>query len=113
MFTIFRRVPSQNRSTYSHWTTYAKERDIWYALLRARLKPKDPPDCKMYVSIVSYRTRLLDYGNLVGGCKALLDGMVRLGHLKDDAPKWLECLYRQELVKKSDERTEIEIKETP
>lgn len=33
--------------------------------------------------------------NLVGGCKPLVDALVRCGLAWDDAPRWLDVAYRQ------------------
>jgi hypothetical protein len=105
---IRRRVPSQNQTQYGHWRAYAKERDMWYALLRAQLSPRLPPDCPVRLSLRSYRTRLVDYANLVGGAKPIPDSLIRLGYLKDDSPRWFHCDYAQTTVPKADERTELE-----
>lgn len=105
---IRRRVPSQNRSQYSHWSTYARERDAWFILLRAQLPPRDPPIQEPVRMILhSYRTRLVDYANLVGGAKPIPDSLVRLGYLKDDSPRWFSCEYHQTQVPKGEERTEL------
>ncbi len=113
LITIKRLLPSQNKSAWSHWRVYAKERDVWYAMIRAKLTPRKPPEHKVLVAIVSYRNREIDYGNLVGGAKPIPDALVKLGYLKDDKPKWMECSYKQVMVKKAEERTTIEITPTP
>lgn len=105
---VRRRTPSQNKSTYSHWSAYAKERDAWFVLLRAALRPRaTPPDRKVNASIVSYRNRLLDFANLVGGCKPIPDGLIKLGYLRDDKPAWFACEYRQQQCRRAEERTVI------
>ncbi len=106
--TIKRRVPSQNRSQYSHWSRYTKERDAWYVLLRSQLSPIANVETQVRIAIRSYRLRLLDYANLVGGAKPIPDCLIRLGYLKDDSPQWFRCSYEQFQVAKADERTEIE-----
>lgn len=108
MLTVKRRVPSQNRSQYSHWSRYTKERDAWYVLLRGQLSPIASVEQPMRLAIRSYRLRLLDYANLVGGAKPIPDCLVRLGYLKDDSPQWFRCSYEQFQVPSADERTEIE-----
>lgn len=45
--------------------------------------------------LFSGRERKFDYGNLVGGCKLVLDAMIRAWLIVDDAPKWLEDHYLQ------------------
>ena len=108
MITIGRRVPSQNQSQYKHWRHYTRERDAWYVLLRSQLSPRVQIDEPLRIAIRSFRTRLVDYANLVGGAKPIPDCLIKLGYLKDDAPAWFRCTYEQFQVPKSEERTEIE-----
>ena len=105
---VRRRVPSQNASQYRHWSAYTKERDAWFILLRAQLAPREAVSEPVALAIRSYRTRLCDYANLVGGAKIIPDCLIRLGYLKDDAPQWFRCQYEQFQVAKADERTELE-----
>lgn len=105
---VRRRVPSQNASQYAHWSAYTKERDAWFVLLRAQLPPRVPPDQPVRLVLRSYRTRLVDYANLVGGAKPIPDSLIRLGYLKDDSPRWFFCEYQQFQVAKAEERTELE-----
>lgn len=105
--TIRRRLPSQNWSTYAHWTKYKKERDMWFVLMRQQLPPVQPVTRKIRMKIVSYRLRLVDFANLVGGAKPIPDNLIKLGYLKDDAPEWFECSYEQYTCPRADERTEL------
>jgi hypothetical protein len=104
---IRRRVPSQNASMYKHWSAYTKERDQWFILLRQQLPPRSPPDHPVRMQIRSYRTRMVDFANFVGGAKPIPDCLIRLGYLKDDNPHWFACEYQQFIVPKTDERTEL------
>ncbi|MBA3938210.1 MAG: hypothetical protein H0X38_12160 [Planctomycetes bacterium] len=105
---VRRRVPSQNTSQYAHWSIYTRERDTWFILLRAQLPPRDPPAYPVRMYLRSYRNRLIDFANLVGGAKPIPDGLVKLGYLRDDSPRWFTCDYLQFQVPKSEERTELE-----
>lgn len=105
---INRRIQSQNTTHYRHWSHYTKERDAWFILLRSQLPPKQPVDGLVRLAIRSYRSRLVDFANLVGGCKPIPDCLIRLGYLKDDGPKFFSCTYEQFQVGKAEERTEIE-----
>jgi len=105
---IPRRIPSQNRSQYRHWSAYTRERDAWYVLLRQQLPPRPPPDAPVCMEIRSFRTRLVDFANLVGGAKMIPDCLFRLGWIRDDSPRWFHCDYRQIQVPKAEERTELE-----
>ena len=62
----------------------------------------------MRLLLRSYRTRLVDYANLVGGAKPIPDCLIRLGYLRDDTPRWFHCEYFQCQVTKAEERTELE-----
>jgi hypothetical protein len=112
---ISRKTLSQNafnnRRGFAGSMAYKNDRQDWMAHLRAQLSPKERPDHKVRLVVTSYRNRLLDYGNLVGGCKAIPDCLIRLGYLHDDAPKWLDCEYRQTQVPRGAERTVIVIDE--
>ena len=104
---IERQIPSQNEFQYSGWRKYRRERNMWYTLLRSKLIPRQPVDRKMAAIIVSYRPRLLDMGNLVGGAKPIPDGLKRLGYIRDDSPEWFTAEYRQIKVPGKQARTEI------
>jgi len=97
--TIKRLLPSQNlwvnKRGMMGSLVYKRERDVWYCLLRAALRPKVAPEHLVRVRIISFRSQLLDFGNLVGGAKAIPDGLTILGYLKDDKPKWFHCDYEQ------------------
>ncbi len=108
-----RRLPSQNDAQYRHWRAYAKERDIWYMLLRQRLPPRRSQPEPVALAIRSYRQRLCDYANLVGGAKPIPDCLIRLGYLHDDSPRWFTCTYEQYRVRRGEERTEIEFLAPP
>lgn len=105
---VRRRVPSQNQTQYGHWRAYAKERDLWFLLLRAQLPPRQPPDGPVRLCLRSYRVRQVDFANLVGGAKPIPDALIRLGWIRDDSPRWFHCDYFQFLVPKAEERTELE-----
>ena len=104
---INRRVPSQNQFHYMHWSAYKKERDAWALLLRAQIPQRPSVVIPVQLTIASFRTRLCDYANLVGGAKPIPDCLIQLGWLKDDHPDWMTCTYTQEQVTAAQERTEI------
>ena len=82
---IQRKVPSQNQFHYAHWTAYRKERDAWALLLRAQIPQRPAVSFPVQLLIASFRTRLCDYANLVGGAKPIPDCLIQLGWLRDDA----------------------------
>lgn len=57
---------------------------------------------KRKVYITAFRTqRCRDIGNLIGGAKSLIDGLVHAKLLVDDSTKWAEFVYHQEVASKS------------
>lgn len=105
---IARRIQSQNKSHYAHWSKVHAEKNAWKLLLRQAfgIHP-EPCAVPVAMAIISYRARLLDYANLVGGAKPIPDCLIELGWIKDDSPKWFSCKYRQVQVKRCDECTVI------
>jgi len=69
------------------------------------LKFKAKWEEKRKVTFISYRKRLMDKGNLIGGMKQLLDALEKLGLIFFDSPAYLEDRYFQ--FKGKPERTEI------
>lgn len=63
------------------------------------------PEQKRIVVFRSFRKRLLDHDNLVGGCKYLLDTLEKIGLIYKDSPRYIEVSYFQQKCKH--ERTEI------
>ena len=55
---------------------------------------------KFTLTIISYRKKLLDYDNLIGGCKQLLDACSDEKLIWDDAPKYLDLKVEQHIGKK-------------
>jgi hypothetical protein len=47
------------------------------------------------VTVHVYRRRELDYDNLVGGMKPVLDALVNIGYLRDDSPQHITVTYLQ------------------
>jgi Holliday junction resolvase RusA-like endonuclease len=71
--------------------------------------PKINKKRKMSVVITSYRKRLLDLDNLVGGAKPLIDALCDMGLIVDDSPDWLDLEVKQK-QQSIGEHTSIEIK---
>lgn len=86
---------------------YRKYRKEWEYVIGLIIQPQKRYEKKMRVVIHSYRKRLLDKGNLVHGCKPILDTLKKIGVIYDDSPKWIEDIYLQSISKK--ETTTIEI----
>lgn len=108
MFVIRRRIPSQNRSQYAHWREYSREKHVWLRLMREVLPQRIPERRRVELVIRSFRTRLCDYANLVGGAKPIPDILRTLGYVWDDSPELFAATYVQAVVPAAAERTELE-----
>ncbi len=110
---IARPVPSQNlwnnRRGYQAQIVYRQERTAWMALLRVQIIPRQAVKVPREMRITSYRKILIDYGNLVGGCKMIPDCLIKLGVLWDDKPQWLKCEYLQFKAPEAMRGTVVEI----
>lgn len=53
--------------------------------------------------------KLKDYGNLVGGCKPLLDALKTSGFIVDDSEKWIKDTYKQLVT--SENATYVDIRD--
>ena len=62
---------------------------------------------RVAVRITRRGTRLLDFDNLAGGCKPLLDQIRYQNLISDDNPASVELIFRQEKVKHPDIGTEV------
>lgn len=102
-------TPSQNAWHGAHWRRYMLIRDRWFVQLRHRLTPRVRPDVPIHGRIIVYRGRLLDFANMVGGCKMINDSLTRLGYLHDDSPKWMLFTYAQHLAPIGDRHTHISL----
>jgi hypothetical protein len=90
-------VPGQNKRERWHWRRQRQEVIGWMYVFQAAGIPKATG--KRNVVITSYRKRRFDdHANLVGGCKGLIDGLVRAGALVDDSIKWMTAEYHQDLT---------------
>lgn len=96
-------VPGQNKRERWHWARQRREVQAWAAcfkssLVGSRLLARG----RRRVKITSYRKqRFHDEANLVGGCKGLIDGLVRSGLLVDDSSQWASFAYHQETAQHS------------
>jgi hypothetical protein len=107
-------TPSQN--TYQRWhfrkqASYLAQVQmvIRSELNRQGLYGQQTTARKASVVIRRYSSGSLDYGNLVGGCKPLLDALRYEGLIHDDSVRWLDDRYEQHEAKRGEARTEVEI----
>jgi hypothetical protein len=103
-FDLKRELTSQNGNLGRHWAIKNREVKEWTCLLTPLVGAAGLNSRKLEWSSwlierkFAGRRREFDYGNLVGGCKHLIDALVNLGVIYDDAPKYLTVEYRQSKV---------------
>ena len=105
MFALSLMPPSQNivsgnKGGRAAKAKYRKSRDDYCILLRAWMNELKIPDAtsRRRVSITrrySGRAKRMDRGNMIGGCKPLLDAMTRMGLIVDDREEFLQDHYYQ------------------
>ena len=87
------KIESRNVLDRKHWAVKRRCKQIWALFIRNQMKLRKIREAevgeKFTLTIVSYRIKLLDYDNLVGGCKQLIDALCHEGFIFDDAPKYL------------------------
>jgi len=66
---------------------------------------------RVFVVIAQFRTRKLDRDNLYGSVKELVDGLVASEIIQGDSEEEIELLVTQQIVKKNQIKTLIEITE--
>jgi hypothetical protein len=92
-------VPSMNTRERMHWRAQRREVAKATHLLCACGLAVPRATGKRLVAIFSYRRqRCLDHANLVGGCKGLIDAMVRVGLLVDDRIELAYFTYDQAVL---------------
>jgi len=93
-------VPSRNVLDKMHWA----KRHRFTQMVETMLWPFRPNGWKATgprsVLIIARRKRKLDRDNLVGGCKGIIDALVRSGYLIDDDEANCSIQFKQELCGK-------------
>ena len=92
-------IKSLNKLLREHWSVKGKLKKDYQLLVvnQMRLNKLRNSEVgeKWAVHIHSVRKRKLDYDNLVGGCKVLLDALCEEKFIWDDDPKHLVIHYTQ------------------
>lgn len=108
-------TPTNNTLIRLHWARRSKLNKEWVWLIKAALLfdnidlSKIKFRKKRHVHIISYRKRLADTDNLIGGAKCLIDSLVKNEILIDDDPKHLILVVQGEIDLK-EQRTEIYVR---
>ncbi len=117
-------VPSLNKTSRQHWSCRKRDVDMCTNLLRVYGGHCPQATGKRKVHIISYRRqRCTDEANYIGGCKSLIDAIVRRGLLVDDRDKLASFTYEQRVMSQMPEElkalhggkavTVLEIEEAP
>jgi len=94
-------IKSRNVLDRLHWAKKRRLKQEYALLIRNQMRTKPhygkliTEPTKFTLEIVSYRKRYLDFDNLVGGCKQLIDAMIEEQFIWDDSPKYLDLKVKQ------------------
>lgn len=108
-------TPTNNVLLRMHWRRRRELNKSWAWLIKAALLLNDVDLSKLkfrkkrHVQIISYRKKLADTDNLIGGVKPLVDALVANKILIDDDPAHLTLVVQGE-IDSSSQRTEIYIR---
>ena len=106
-------TPSLNRLYGRHWSAKHRAKRQWGMLIlasaqTAAVRGQNFPRAR--VSITRTGPRLLDYDNLVAGCKStVIDNLVAQGYIAGDDPERLTVEYHQKVSRKGPHQTVITI----
>ncbi len=99
IITIPYSTPSLNVTSRAHWSKRKRDVDLCANLIRVYAGITDQATGKRTAHILAYRKRLCtDIDNFRGGCKSLIDAIVRRGLLVDDNDKMASFTYEQRLM---------------
>jgi Holliday junction resolvase RusA-like endonuclease len=97
-----------NKQLRMHWAHRMRDRRRWRQwLLQALGRLDTPPDSRVGIDLVVYRSKLQDMDNAYASVKNLLDALVDLGWSKDDSLENLWLTVTEEKCKRGNERTTI------
>jgi len=102
---------TNNKLIRMHHRAKTKEHRRYDWLVKAGLNGwSGEPKKHCVITVTRHASRLLDWDNMGGGLKFLLDGLVHNGVIEDDNPNCIINLrLRQKKAKRKEERTIIEV----
>ena len=104
-------IQSLNQTLRQHWGAKSRTKKKYKELISKQMLinriKKTNVGVKWNVTITSYRKRLLDKDNLIGGAKSLLDSLCDEGFIFDDTPDMVNVRYYQQISKSKEYYTEI------
>lgn len=103
------RTPSLNTWQRMHWAQRAKLKKRLVGIITAQLMQQGqwPPPRFHALTITRYSPSLADHDNVVGGCKPLVDALVKCGLLTDDNPRACSITYAQSKEQRDGVRVEF------
>lgn len=110
-------TPSNNKLLRMHYRERRrlKESYMWELLVAMNENNVTPDEVvagdRKKLMIISYRKKLLDPDNFIGGLKLLIDGLVDMRLIHDDSPEYLELQEAGQKIDLKNPRTEIYISE--
>ena len=104
-------TPSNNALMRMHHRVGAKHHESYRLEIRSKVGPMHECFDRCKVTVTRHASRQLDWDNMGGGLKFLLDAMVKNKIIVDDNPKCIVSLdLKQEKCTRKEEKTVIEIK---
>jgi Holliday junction resolvase RusA-like endonuclease len=106
LITLPVKIKSLNEMYKAHWAVKKRLKQEYALLIRNQMninkirKISEPEKVSLY--ILSFRKRKIDYDNLVGGCKHLIDALCDEGFLYDDSPKFIIKLIVEQMKSKTE-----------
>lgn len=116
---VYAATPTPNTWVRAHWSKYQTIKKEWLnRIYEATIENYGrgkfgPPVKNASLTVTRKGLKILDYDNLIGGFKPLIDALTKLGYLEDDTNDVIETLSaKQERVSSRDDvQTEIIIAE--
>ncbi len=98
------KIKSSNQWIYKSWRAYWSYKKRWFDFLDKEFG-KHKGKFFTRVIITSYRVKLLDYDNLVGGIKPILDWLTKNAWISDDNPEEITVTVKQRKLKDVNKET--------
>ena len=109
------KLPKMNTSHTRgrHWSVGHREAKYWVGRLYLEIQGRKPkrPLKRARGTFTRHSSREPDYENLAYSFKEIVDALVKLDVLEDDAPKNLERMYRWEKGRGGDGKVTIHLEE--
>lgn len=92
------RIKSRNVLDRQHWAAKMRDKKEYALLIRNQMRLNKIPKAKQKkysIAIISFRKKKLDFDNLVGGCKHLIDALIEEKFIFDDSPEYVDLKFDQ------------------